>query len=341
MSDIIDQFKLIETSLSASLVYSTDAAIIAEGDSIELLRLMPPKSVSLILTDPPYHCTKKKNIHGDTSFSDDDQYIEWMSEYAKEWKRVLKPNGSLFCFCASVMSAKLELMLTSEFNVLNHITWTKPNAPGFDGWKGKVNKKSLRKWYNHSERILFAELNSGNQNLNPFAEMLREYRIKSGLTMKELTALVGAHGKINHGGAVSNWESGRNVPNREQYEKIQDAIIGTGNVGLMPLYEDVMPLYEDAVRVFETDATKQFTDVWDFQSVRPYKGKHPAEKPIPLLEHAIESTTRYGDIVLDCFGGSGNTAIAALRLGRKTISLEIEPIWSNRIATLVKNFDAL
>jgi site-specific DNA-methyltransferase (adenine-specific) len=85
--------------------------------------------------------------------------------------------------------------------------------------------------------------------------------------------------------------------------------------------------YEDAVRVFRIDGTREFTDVWTFPSVRPYKGKHPAEKPADLLEHAIEATTFPGDIVLDCFAGSGSTALAALKLGRRAVVMEIEPQW--------------
>jgi site-specific DNA-methyltransferase (adenine-specific) len=156
-------------------------------------------------------------------------------------------------------------------------------------------------------------------------------RLKSGLSMHELTAKIGAHGKVNHGGAVSNWEAGRNTPSREQYNKICRAIIDTGKV-------DFMPAYEDTIRIFSIDGTKEFTDVWTFPSVRPYKGKHPAEKPAAMLEHAIEATTFPGDVVLDCFAGSGSTALAALNLGRRTIAIEIEPSWAAQIASRVKSY---
>lgn len=84
--------------------------IIVTGDSLSLMEKIPDHSVALILTDPPYHSTKKRNIIGDTSFTKDSEYIEWMRSYAKEWKRILKYNGSIFCFCSSAMSAKLQLM---------------------------------------------------------------------------------------------------------------------------------------------------------------------------------------------------------------------------------------
>jgi len=325
-----EQFEAIKNALHQSLHFSGDGAIVAEGDSLALLRAVPSHSVSLILTDPPYHSTKKQNIYGDTAFAEDEHYLEWMAEYAVEWRRVLKPNGSLFCFCATAMSARLEVLLSKSFNVLSHVVWTKPNDPGFDGWKGKMNKEALRQWYAHSERILFAEP-AVDTNLfrSPFAEMLRECRKQAGLSMHELTAITGAHGKVNHGGAVSNWEAGRNTPSRDQYDKMRAAILATGKV-------KSMPLYEDAIRVFTMDATKEFTDVWTFPSVRPYKGKHPAEKPAAMLEHAIEATTYPGDVVLDCFGGSGSTALAALRLGRRTVSMEIEPKWAKEIAARVQ-----
>ena len=325
-----EQFELIKTALQKSARFSGDGAVVAEGDSLALLRAMPSHSISLILTDPPYHSTKKQNIYGDTAFTEDAHYLEWMTEYAREWRRVLKPNGSLYCFCATAMAARLEVMLSANFNVLSHVVWTKPNDPGFDGWKGKMKKEALRQWYAHSERVLFAEPAVDTTLFrSPFAEMLRECRKQAGLSMHELTAITGAHGKVNHGGAVSNWEAGRNTPSREQYDKMRAALLATGKV-------ESMPLYEDAIRVFAMEATKEFTDVWTFPSVRPYKGKHPAEKPAAMLEHAIEAATHPGDIVLDCFGGSGSTALAALKLARRTVSMEIEPKWATEIAARVR-----
>ena len=323
-------FDDIKKRMSSYIKVSISKGILMGGDSLEILKSFPSHSVSLILTDPPYHSTKKRNIYGDTSFKEDQHYIEWLSLYAKEWKRVLKSNGSLFCFCAPVMAARLESLFSTDFNILSHITWTKPNAPGFDGWKQKMKKESLRQWYNHSERIIFAEpAHPGNLHRSSFGNLLKECRQQAGLAMNQLTAIIGAYGKVNHGGAVSNWEAGRNVPSKEQYEKIREAILQTKRV-------KSMPKYEDAVRPFMIDASKEFTDIWNFPNIRPYQGKHPAEKPVALLEHAIRASSFPGDIVLDCFAGSGTTAIAALKSGRYTISIEIEKSWLTKIGEHLK-----
>ena len=332
MSSRENDFASIAAAIKPDLLLSSSLALVAQGDSLAILRRIPSHSISLILTDPPYHATKKQNIYGDTAFAQDQNYLEWIGGYAKEWRRVLKLNGSLFCFCDSSMAGRLEILFAEGFNVLSHIVWTKPNDPGFDGWKGKMKKEALRQWYPHSERILFAEpAMDGNLHRSPFGHFLRTMREKTGLTMHQLTARIGAHGKVNHGGAVSNWEAGRNTPSREQYERLCRALTDTGRVASMPPYEDV-------VRVFTIDRSREFTDIWTFQSVRPYKGKHPAEKPADLLEHAIEATTCPGDVVLDCFGGSGSTAIGALSLNRRTVAMEIEPKWARRIAARVQTW---
>jgi site-specific DNA-methyltransferase (adenine-specific) len=222
------ELETIKKSIATSIKFETQETAVAEGDSLSLLKSLPDHSISLILTDPPYHTTKKDNIHGDTLFKKDQHYLEWMEQYAKEWKRLLKPNGSLFCFCSPAMSARLEVAFSNYFNILSQIVWTKPNDPGFDGWKQKMKKEALRQWYAHAERIIFAEPSfNGNLYRSYFGNLLREMRIKARLTMHQLTALVGAHGRVNHGGAVSNWEAGRNIPSREQYIKLCDALIGT------------------------------------------------------------------------------------------------------------------
>lgn len=323
-------FTTIAQALDSNIRFTGHETLVAEGDSLSLLKKLPSNCISLILTDPPYHATKKQNIYGDTAFSEDQHYLDWMREYAIEWRRVLKHNGSLFCFCDSSMAARLEVMMSAQFNILSHVVWTKPNEPGFDGWKGKMNKEALRQWYPHSERIIFAEpAVDGNLHRSSFAQFLREVRKISGLSGHKLTELTGAYGKVNHGGAVSNWETGRNIPSREQYAKICSAILSTGKV-------DFMPAYEDAIRIFKVDGTKEFTDVWNFPSVKPYKGKHPAEKPSSMLEHAIEATTFPGDIVLDCFAGSGSTALASVKLGRRALAMEIEPQWVEYIGARLK-----
>ncbi len=320
------EFKNIHAQLFSRIYAENNRAVVFNDDSLNILKLLPDHSISLILTDPPYHSTKKSNIVNDKNFHSDEEFINWIEQFATEWKRVLRPNGSIFMFCSSAMEARLEVMLSKYFNILSHIVWTKPNDPGFDGWKGKMKKEALRQWYPHSERIIFCEpALEGNLKRSYFGSLLKEKRLSCGLSGHKLTEMIGAYGKVNHGGAVSNWETGRNIPSKQQYEKICRALIQSG-------LQKPLPVYEDAIRPFEVNAGIEFTDIWTFPSVRPYKGKHPAEKPLDLLVHCIKSSTFENDIVLDCFAGSGNTLIAALQENRYAIGIEIDESWCDSIA---------
>ncbi len=52
---------------------------------------------------------------------------------------------------------------------------------------------------------------------------------------------------------------------------------------------------------------------------------HPTQKPVGLSAIPMESVTNEGDIVLDCFGGSGSTLIACEQLNRKARIIELDP----------------
>jgi len=70
------------------------------------------------------------------------------------------------------------------------------------------------------------------------------------------------------------------------------------------------------------------SDVWtDIHRIRHKKRRdeHPCQLPVPLLERLILMTTDEGDIVLDPFIGTGTTAVAAKKLGRNFIAIDIDP----------------
>lgn len=52
---------------------------------------------------------------------------------------------------------------------------------------------------------------------------------------------------------------------------------------------------------------------------------HPTMKPVPLFGFQMRNSTQPGDIVLDSFGGSGTTLVAAESLGRKARIMELDP----------------
>ena len=79
------------------------------------------------------------------------------------------------------------------------------------------------------------------------------------------------------------------------------------------------------------------TNVWDYPGVNSFGGSqkdlalHPTVKPTALVADAIKDVTKRGEIVLDGFGGSGTTLIAAERTGRVARLVELDPLYCDVI----------
>ena len=74
-----------------------------------------------------------------------------------------------------------------------------------------------------------------------------------------------------------------------------------------------------------------------------FKGGHPTQKPVPLLEYLIKTYTNEGEIVLDNCMGSGSTGVACVNTNRDFIGIELDEnyfrIAEKRIDEAIKNAD--
>ena len=116
----------------------------------ELLAGLPDNSIDLILTDPPYY--RVKDEPWDRQWDNPAAFLSWIGSLCKQWRRVLKPNGSIYVFASPQMSARVECEIGEYFNVPCRITWRKEA-----GWAKKTRKEDLRGWFPISESIIFAE----------------------------------------------------------------------------------------------------------------------------------------------------------------------------------------
>ena len=87
------------------------------------------------------------------------------------------------------------------------------------------------------------------------------------------------------------------------------------------------------------------TNVWDYAGISSptaSRGEelamHPTVKPVALIADAIRDCSKRGDIVLDCFGGSGSTLIAAEKTGRAARLIEYDPLYCD---TIVRRWERL
>jgi DNA modification methylase len=80
------------------------------------------------------------------------------------------------------------------------------------------------------------------------------------------------------------------------------------------------------------------TDLWSIKKVNPQNMIHLTEKPVELAARAMEYSSKPGENVLDLFGGSGSTLIAAEQTGRKALLMELDPLYCDVIVQRFERF---
>lgn len=95
------------------------------------------------------------------------------------------------------------------------------------------------------------------------------------------------------------------------------------------------PTDQDILRWFRSEIEK--TDVWKFK--KPARNReHPTMKPIALCQQAIRNSSKRGEIILDTFGGSGSTLIAAEGVSRVCYISELDPKYCD---VIIKRWEKL
>jgi DNA modification methylase len=79
-------------------------------------------------------------------------------------------------------------------------------------------------------------------------------------------------------------------------------------------------------------------DVWSVKKVNPQSMIHLTEKPVELAVRAMQYSSRAGENVIDLFGGSGSTLIAAEQTGRKAFLMELDPLYCDVIVQRFEKF---
>jgi adenine-specific DNA-methyltransferase len=299
-------------------------------ECLEFMKGMEDNSVDAIVTDPPYFGVKDDDW--DNQWKNADHFIEWIGELSEHWQRILKPNGSLYCFASPKMAARVEVKIGEFFNVLQSVIWAKPRG-GCGFLPGRADQDAQRCFFPWTERIVFAEQFAANEamtfadyelNGQVFAGLKQWFRDKAklaGITNDKFNTSLGF---ASNGGGVASGVIGDKIqfamPTAEVYAKMRTAFPVFDRE-----YEELRTQYEELRRPFNVTPDVPYTDVWTFRTVQAYEGKHVCEKPLALMEHIILASTRPDALVFDPFAGSGSTGIAAVLNGRRFLGCEKDP----------------
>jgi len=114
--------------------------------------------------------------------------------------------------------------------------------------------------------------------------------------------------------------------------------------GLGAFMAQYIPNFEPFIYAFKKGKTPQWFGASDEKSVWELKKDskneyHPTQKPVELPERAIKNSSKENNIVLDVFGGSGSTMVAAQQLNRKARLMELDPKYCQVIVDRMKKLD--
>lgn len=109
---------------------------------------------------------------------------------------------------------------------------------------------------------------------------------------------------------------------------------GDGNERLARVYEVALVVRRESLAALAPgDAARPWSVVagYDEDGEASRWGSHPNHKPFGVLEPLLRTWTAPGDLVLDCFAGSGSIPAAAAGLGRDVACIELDPEWAGRV----------
>lgn len=301
-----------------------------EGDALELMKRIPDGSADLIVIDPPYNVgiddewDKWETVEG---------YIDFMGGVFKQCERVLKDNGSFYFFHNDMKQvAELQTWLRkhTELNLRSFIVWDKGNWRAIS-WKNPSERSSLRSWFNTCEYVLFYTFQDGSGlekimlDVNNF-RTLRDYfeglRAAIGLSKRAIIEKVGHRADHCFRGNSTQWD----LPTPETYSAILE--LPRDNSFKVREYESLREEYESLREEYENqrythNLDENHNNVWRYSTEN--KGEnHPTQKPLSVIRRIIRTSSNESDVVLDCFLGSGTTAVAAIDTGRNFIGIERE-----------------
>jgi DNA modification methylase len=295
------------------------------------MAMIPDKSVDLIVIDPPYNIGKDKRWD---KWKTVEEYVSWMTEVFKECERVLKSNGSFYWFHNDMTQIwRLMHSIESETNFVykQFIVWNKrfygANNKGFlDGF---VEVGGLRNYQKMAEYCLYytfqdeTGLHQIKTDANLFAS-LKEY-IRTSIEGKE-DLFIEKLSSYYSNESISTLRY-KNFTGQGEFRLIPEKVFPLVQEffdrdynSLRQEYELLRREYEDLRYTYNNQKTHH--SVWNYE-IAPKQG-HVTPKPIEMIESIIRHSSNEGDIVLDCFMGSGTTAVAAARLNRNFIGFERE-----------------
>ena len=335
------------------------------GDNLHILRGLNSNSVDLIYLDPPFNSNRNYSapvgsVAAGAAFKDtwnlSDLDVAWMGLIADEhpaiyrtieaaglthgkgmqsylcmmavrlleMQRVLKTTGSVYLHCDPTASHYLKLLMDAVFGAgrfRTEISWKRTSAHS-DTRQGRRQHGRVRDillFYTKSERWTWHPVYTDYDS--EYVERFYKYiepETNRRYTLGDLTGPGGASKGNPHYelmGVTRYWRY-----SKERMQELVDAgRIVQNKPRAVPRYKrylDEMP---------GVPLQDSWTDIGPVTSQSHERIGYPTQKPLALLERIIQTSSNEGDMVLDPFCGCATACVAAEKLGRKWVGIDLSP----------------
>ena len=296
--------------------------------------------IKLAYLDPPFN-TQQSFLHYDDAL-EHSVWLTLMRDRLLQIKRLLAPDGSVWVHCDDSEQARLEVMMDEIFgpeNFVASVIWEKADSPRMD-----VENFSVR----HDYIIVFRRSEAFQVNRMDDGEIPGHYDKEDDdgrpYYLKPLRAMAGADSArearptmwfpleapdkaevwpMLPDGGEGRWRWGRERIEREK-DRIEWVKTKRGWSAYYRIYAGGTQRPPETL-LRHTEVGSNRTSKAEIKALFPNVAPFDHPKPEALLQRVIELGSKEGDVVLDCFLGSGTTSAVAHKMGRRWIGIE----WSS------------
>ena len=280
------------------------------GDALELLPRIEPNSIALSVWSPPYFLGKEYEAHLDF-----DGWQALLSSVIARHFPIIKPGGFLAINIADILVFRDPAMPRIQADVVGRkrSSITREDVLHAMELHPESNRYQIARLLGCSEQTVDRRLNGNN--------------IRGGKSEAQTRVKI-------VGGLIEKWALDAGFYTYDRRVWVKDAAWENSRWASLSYravdeFEYLYIFWKPGITKIDrsrlrADEWKEWGSrgVWNFPSVRA-NDDHEAKFPLELPIRAIRLLTDPGDLVLDCFMGSGTTAAAAIREGRRFIGIEL------------------
>jgi adenine-specific DNA-methyltransferase len=299
------------------------------GENLGVLRALLDdptvrRKVRLVYIDPPFATggvfESRNGGHAYEDLAYGAHYLEFLRQRLIVLRELIDPRGSIYLHLDETMAFAVKVIMDEVFGPMNYRNWIT---------RKKSNRKNFtRKQYgNISDYILFYTRTDDYVWNRPYESWTdewaaREYQyIEEGTGRRYKKVPVHAPG-VRNGETGQPWR-GKMPPPGKHWQfppRVLDELDARGEIYWSPNKNPRRKLY------FDQSEGVPVQDIWldcrDAHNQMIEVTGYPTEKPLELLRRIVSASSNPGDLVLDCFGGSGTTLVAAEEMGRRWIGVD-------------------